>query len=146
MGIHVRQKQVKTYLTELKMIGSSVHTLQNYGYHLDKFIAYTEENNLDYTELTPKQVKNFRNHLVEQGLKPRTINAILAELKSFYDPQRHHRAGDNGGYIFRVRHGKGVSPSTKYKTCWAMPTSPPPGATPAPPRKPSTNWQPKWMN
>ncbi|KJS76711.1 MAG: hypothetical protein JL56_04785, partial [Desulfotomaculum sp. BICA1-6] len=76
---------VKTYLTELKMIGSSAHTLQNYGYHLDKFIAYTEANNLTYTELTPKQVKNFRNHLVEQGLKPRTINAILAALKSFYD-------------------------------------------------------------
>lgn len=67
------------------MKGSSEHTLQNYGYHLDKFITYMEQNNLDYTGLTAKQVKNFRNHLVEQGLKPRTINAVLAALKSFYD-------------------------------------------------------------
>jgi len=105
----VLRKQVKNYLIELKMIGSSVHTLQNYGYHLDKFIAYIEENNLAYTELTPKQVKNFRNHLVEQGLKPRTINAILAALKSFYDPQRHHRAGQRRLHLSGAPRQRGIS-------------------------------------
>ena len=79
------RNQAKNYLTELKMIGSSEHTLKNYGYHLDKFISYIEDNNLTYTELTSKQVKKFRNRMVEQGLKPRTINAVLSALKSFYD-------------------------------------------------------------
>lgn len=168
--------QVKSYLTELKMKGSSAHTLSNYSYHLDKFISFVESSGLDFTTLTLKQVKQFRNHLVQQGLKPRTINAVLAALKSFYDflvdeqevqgnpiitrrlrvkegqslprfmtPEelkifnrwlktipRHMALGyrtmlatgmrvsevssvtpndiivlDNGGYIFRVRHGKG---------------------------------------
>lgn len=77
--------QVKSYITELKMKGSSEHTLKNYGYHLDKFILFIESNTLDFATLTLKQVKQFRNHLVEQGLRPRTINAVLAALKSFYD-------------------------------------------------------------
>ncbi|SFH07488.1 integrase/recombinase XerD [Desulfotomaculum arcticum] len=79
------RKQVKNYLIELKMKGSSEHTVKNYGYHFDKFITYMEENNLNYIELTAKQFKKFRNRMVEQGLKPRTINAVLSALKSFYD-------------------------------------------------------------
>jgi len=77
--------QVKNYLIELKMIGSSAHTLSNYGFHLDKFVSFIESQSLDFTTLTLKQVKMFRNHLVEEGLKPATINAVLAALKSFYD-------------------------------------------------------------
>lgn len=79
------RKLVRTYLIELKMKGSSEHTLKNYGYHLDKFIAFVEEGGLDYSKLTASQVKLFRNRMVEQGLKPRTVNAVISALKSFYD-------------------------------------------------------------
>lgn len=79
------RSQVKNYLTELKMKGSSEHTQKNYGYHLDKFISFMESNSFAYNALTLKQVKQFRNNMVQNELKPSTINAVLAALKSFYD-------------------------------------------------------------
>ncbi|KAF1086388.1 hypothetical protein SPSYN_00106 [Sporotomaculum syntrophicum] len=47
------RQQVKNYLIELKMIGSSAHTLSNYGFHLDKFVSYIESRSLDFTTLEP---------------------------------------------------------------------------------------------
>lgn len=43
------------------------------------------EKQLIYSALTPIQIKAFRNRLVEGGLKPKTVNAVLSALKSFYD-------------------------------------------------------------
>jgi site-specific recombinase XerD len=76
---------VKEFLIELKMKGSSIHTVKNYNFHLNKFIKYVEKGELDYATLTTKQIKRFRNQMVEDNLKPKSINAILSALKSFYD-------------------------------------------------------------
>lgn len=76
---------VNSYIIELKMKGSSKHTINNYGFHLDKFINFVQDNGLDYVGLTTNQVRLFRNQLVDQGLKAKTINTVLSALKSFYD-------------------------------------------------------------
>jgi len=76
---------IKNYLLELKMKGSSGHTVSNYSYHLQKFTAYLKETQLNYSSLTPVQIKAFRNRLLEAGLKPKTVNAVLSALKSFHD-------------------------------------------------------------
>jgi integrase/recombinase XerC/integrase/recombinase XerD len=74
---------IKEYLLDLKMKGSSPHTVENYGFHLDKFANFLEWNKLNFSELTAKQAKLFRNHLVDEGLQSRTVNSILAAVKSF---------------------------------------------------------------
>lgn len=52
---------VNEYIIELKMNGSSKHTVYNYGLHLDKFIEFAEANSLDISSVTARQVKEFRN-------------------------------------------------------------------------------------
>jgi len=76
---------IKDYLLDLKMKGSSLHTVENYGFHLDKFAHFLEQNEYTYSDLTAKQAKLFRNYLVDQGFQSRTVNSILAAVKSFYD-------------------------------------------------------------
>jgi len=73
------------------MKGSSIHTVENYGFHLDKFANFLEQNKLMFDNLTAKQDKLFRNYLVDQGLQSRTVNSILAAVKtgiSDYSPGR----------------------------------------------------------
>jgi site-specific recombinase XerD len=52
---------------------------------LNKFANFIEQNNLDFLKLTAKQAKKFRNQVIEQGLKPRTVNRIFTAIKGFYD-------------------------------------------------------------
>lgn len=76
---------IKNFLIELKMKGCSEYTINTYKHNLNKFVFFVETHNLDFRELTSSQVKLFRNQMVEQGLKPGTINTALSILKSFYD-------------------------------------------------------------
>ncbi len=76
---------VKDYLLDLKMQNNSKSTIKNYIYNLSKFIKFIEDNNLDFSKLNPSQVRLFRNHIVEEGLKPRTVNKTISVLKVFYD-------------------------------------------------------------
>jgi len=79
------REKVEEYLTELKLTGKSHNTIAAYEFHLSKFVAWCEERGVDYTTVNGKETKAFRNYLAQQGLAPRTINAIIAALKSFYD-------------------------------------------------------------
>lgn len=76
---------VKDYLTELKMRGSPQATIKNYGIYLNKFTSFVEKNGWDFSQLNPKQIKLYRNQLVQQGLKPKTVNNNISTVKSFYD-------------------------------------------------------------
>ena len=72
------------FLNELKIKGSSINTVKSYSFHLDKFTGFIAEHGLDFRSLTVKQVRLFRNGMIEKGLKPRTVNAVLSALRSFY--------------------------------------------------------------
>lgn len=75
---------VKIFLNELKIKGCSINTVKSYFFHLDKFTGFIALNGLDFRSLTVKQVRLFRNALIEQGMKPKTVNAVLSALRSFY--------------------------------------------------------------
>ena len=77
--------KIKEFLTEQRLGGKSLNTITAYEYHLQKFEQWCKERGLDYRQVNGKETRAFRNHLVEKGLAPRSINAIIAALKSFYD-------------------------------------------------------------
>jgi len=52
---------------------------------LEKFARFCEESGCDFRTINGKESRAFRNWLVELGLKPASINAIIAATKSFYD-------------------------------------------------------------
>ncbi|HBX22992.1 MAG TPA: hypothetical protein DEF34_05085 [Desulfotomaculum sp.] len=76
---------IKEYLTDLKMQGGSKQTIKSYSYYLSKFIIFIEANSLDFITLSPAQARLYRNQIVEDNLKPRTINKAISGLKCFYD-------------------------------------------------------------
>jgi len=76
---------IAEYLQELKLTGKSTKTVEAYGFHLEKFARFCKENGFDHRQVNGKESRRFRNWLAEQGLKPRSINAIISAVKSFYD-------------------------------------------------------------
>lgn len=79
------EKLIAGYLQELKLTGKSSKTVEAYGFHLGKFARFCKENGHDYRQVNGKESRAFRNYLVEQGLKPKSVNAIISAVKSFYD-------------------------------------------------------------
>ena len=79
------EKLIKDFLRELQATGRSKKTVEAYGYHLEKFARFCEENGYDFHAINGKESRVFRNWLVGQSLKPASINAIIAAVKSFYD-------------------------------------------------------------
>jgi len=76
---------VKNYLIDLKMQNNAKSTILHYSHDLSKFIQFIEINNLDYTKITPSQIRLFRNYNIEEGLKPKTVNKAISAVKCFYD-------------------------------------------------------------
>ena len=78
-------KLVESFLLEQSMNGRSGGTVANYGYNLNKFIAFLESNQLEIVAVNARHIKLFRNHWIEQGLKPVTVNDIISAVKNFFD-------------------------------------------------------------
>lgn len=76
---------VKDYLLDLKMQNNAKSTILNHSHFLSKFIHFIEANNLDFTKVTPQQIRLFRNNNIEEGLKPKTVNNTVSAVKRFYD-------------------------------------------------------------
>lgn len=79
------RKLIADYLNELRLSGKSPNTVEAYSYHLDRFANWCEKNDVDFRQVNGKESKAFRNHLVRQGLAPKTVNTVLGAVKSFYD-------------------------------------------------------------
>ena len=79
------EKLVERYLKELQFEGRSGYTVKNYKKHLDKFLKWASQNNIDFIQINGRESKAFRNSLQELNLSPKTINTIIGACKSFYD-------------------------------------------------------------
>jgi site-specific recombinase XerD len=79
------KEAVRAFLKDLGFSGKSRKTLEAYYFHLEKFLSFCEERKLDYRLVNGKESKRFRDWLVEKGLSPASINAVLSACKSFYD-------------------------------------------------------------
>ena len=76
---------IKIYKKNLKSSGKSPKTISTYSYALQKYNKWRIENTLLIKEVGRDSIMSFRNTLINEGLKPATINLCLNVLYSFYD-------------------------------------------------------------
>jgi len=76
---------VKDYLVDLKMQNYAKSTILTHSHDLSKFIQFIEANNLDFTQVTPSQIRLFRNCVIEEGFVPSTVNGFMSTIKGFYN-------------------------------------------------------------
>jgi site-specific recombinase XerD len=76
---------VDAYLVDLQNSGRSPNTVASYRLHLAKFADWCENCGVDHLQLSYKDSKAFRNSLATRQLASRTINTILAAVRSFYN-------------------------------------------------------------
>ncbi len=63
----------------------SAHTVKAYERDLNDFLEYSELNSLqEFSDLSSAYVRSWIVHLIEKGLKNRSVNRKLASLRSLY--------------------------------------------------------------
>ena len=63
----------------------SAHTLKAYQRDLNDFVNYADIKGLnEFSELSASYIRSWIVHLIENGLKNRSVNRKLASLRSFY--------------------------------------------------------------
>ena len=79
------EKQIKLFLGFLQNDKKlSDNTLQSYRRDITQFEKYVEENQINYTNVDEKEVKEYLEYLQEIGKKPSTVSRNLASIRSFY--------------------------------------------------------------
>lgn len=79
-------RKVEDFLEELKYT-KTPNTVHVYEEHLRKFLRWMEEHDISLDEVSFRDIKSFRNDLCNH-LAPRSVNAILAALRSFFSSCR----------------------------------------------------------
>jgi integrase/recombinase XerD len=78
-------EQIKLFLNFLQNDKKlSDNTLQSYKRDITQFESYVEENQIDYTKVGEKEVKDYLDYLQEIGKKSSTVSRNLASIRSFY--------------------------------------------------------------
>ncbi len=75
-------KQFYDFLENEKKLSSN--TLQSYKRDIRQFKEYLEENKVNYNKVNEKTVKEYIEHLTEEGKKASTISRCIASIRSFY--------------------------------------------------------------
>ncbi|MBR2241405.1 MAG: site-specific tyrosine recombinase XerD [Clostridia bacterium] len=79
------EKQIKLFLGFLQNDKKlSDNTLQSYNRDITQFEKYVEENQINYTKVDEKIVKNYLEYLQDIGKKSSTVSRNLASIRSFY--------------------------------------------------------------
>lgn len=73
------QSNVVDFLSDLKMNEKSANTIKKYKHTLSRFIEYLPD---DY-ELTKEHTLSFKEHLLNSGYKPTTINLYIVTLNKY---------------------------------------------------------------
>ena len=64
----------------------SAHTLKAYERDLNDFLIYSDIKKLnEFSDLSASYIRSWIVHLIENGLKNRSVNRKLASLRSFYN-------------------------------------------------------------
>jgi integrase/recombinase XerD len=78
-------EQIKLFLNFLQNDKKlSDNTLQSYRRDITQFESYVEENQIEYTKVNEKEVKDYLDYLQEIGKKSSTVSRNLASIRSFY--------------------------------------------------------------
>ena len=79
------EKQLKLFFDFLENEKqASNNTLQSYRRDIKQYENYLEQKQKTYSEVTPKEMKEYIDHLSEIGKKPSTISRNIASIRSFY--------------------------------------------------------------
>ena len=79
------EKQLKLFFNFLENEKqASNNTLQSYRRDIKQYENYLEQKQKTYSEVTPKEMKEYIDHLSEIGKKPSTISRNIASIRSFY--------------------------------------------------------------
>lgn len=74
----LRELRIEEFLQARSL---STNSQKAYKRKLDRFLEWTDRS---FFELTPRQIAQFKAHLLEQGLAVTSVNRALATLKSFF--------------------------------------------------------------
>mgnify|MGYP000921831143 FL=1 len=79
------RKEVRDFVEELNYTRSK-NTAHVYEEHLRKFFRWlkSQELELELDEVSFRDIREFRNSLCDEGLSPRSINAIISALRAFF--------------------------------------------------------------
>jgi hypothetical protein len=77
--IDLRRLKVEEYF---KARSLAPNTQRAYRHELERFLTWTDKT---WSDLTPRQVAQFKHHLQEQGLAPPSINRALTAVMSFFN-------------------------------------------------------------
>lgn len=77
------RREVKDFLEELKYTKAE-NTVHVYEEHLRKFFRWLETYGIELDEIAFRDIRAFRNSLCGEGLAPRSVNAILAAVRTFF--------------------------------------------------------------
>ncbi len=78
-------EQIKLFLKFLQNDKKlSDNTLQSYKRDITQFERYIDENQVEYTKVDEKVVKNYLEDLQTEGKKSSTVSRNLASIRSFY--------------------------------------------------------------
>ena len=79
------EKQIKNFLEFIENTKkASENTLQSYRRDIMQFSNYIDNNRMNYTKITEKEIKGYMDYLKSIGKKGSTISRSLASLRSFY--------------------------------------------------------------
>ncbi len=78
-------ENLKGFEDELKLRGLSRQTLDAYLYANSRFLKFIKK---PPKNVTSRDIKRYIHYLIDSQKKPKTINLIIAALKSYYDEHR----------------------------------------------------------
>lgn len=77
-------ENIKLYMKHLETNNYSHYTVTSYEIHLRNYYSYCRQNSINYKEITPRQLLDYRN-ILSKRYKPQSINSKIAAIKQFYN-------------------------------------------------------------
>lgn len=82
--------EIENFIDELKTKGMADNTIEAYEIHLRHFYSYVKQNNLDYKNLSNKDIKDYTFASKNVGNTNSTINTRLSAVKTFYEAENEN--------------------------------------------------------
>ena len=79
--------EIENFIDELRNKGMANSTIESYEIHLRHFYSYLKQNNLDYKNLSNKDIKNYAYVSKKIGNANSTINTRLSAIKTFFETE-----------------------------------------------------------
>ena len=115
------KQHLKPFTDYLQAQDLSPNTVEAYGRDADAFSTWLREKvgqDAPPVEVTAFDLQSYRDHLIDQGRKPATVNRRLAGLRAFFD--------------WAVQVGEATSnPAAAWKSSWCRASPPTAGACPS---------------